>query len=573
MNLAYILRNWTMRSIHASILAAALIGSANVALAQPTESGGSKVPAKHITNVRSFDLPVDMPQEHRLALNEIRLYVRTPSTPWKLAEQQPNFATRFNCKINEDGEYWYTLVVIDKSGRSVPADLNTEAPSQRVVIDTVPPVIQTQPVPGVDGDLTLRCTLEDAHPDHASLKANYKTPTGLVPVDAIPGQAGVFRVRASEASQYPVIVTGRDLAGNVSTREVNLAALVAAKAPPPAPKTDIALTSSSRSDFRSTLPAPKVDSPSKVAPLNTTPPVPLPTSRTEPQMNRTEPPMPRIELPAGDPTPAITKTERIELPPATPTGPPGVLNPEMVSKDPPVFKVPANYPNPSIPEKRDVPVTEKRPSSGHPLINTEHASIEYRLDQVGPSGVGKVEVYMTTNAGQSWHRLGEDTDKRSPADIKLPGDGVYGIRIVVTNGNGFGGRAPVSGDAPHCTIEVDTTSPFVQLRSAEILPSSGQVEIRWNASDKNLGAEPVNLSYRTKTDGAWQLIARGIKNDGLYRWAFPRDAGAQFFFKVEVADQAGNLAQDSSRQPIVIDTTEPNATVITVTGNGTRPNQ
>ncbi len=55
---------------------------------------------------------------------------------------------------------------------------------------------------------------------------------------------------------------------------------------------------------------------------------------------------------------------------------------------------------------------------------------------------------MTPDQGQTWHRLGEDLDKRSPADINLPGDGVFGIRIVITNGNGFGGRPPVRGDAP-----------------------------------------------------------------------------------------------------------------------------
>jgi hypothetical protein len=177
---------------------------------------------------------------------------------------------------------------------------------------------------------------------------------------------------------------------------------------------------------------------------------------------------------------------------------------------------------------------------------------------------------MTPDDGQTWHRLGEDTDKRSPADVNLPGDGIFGIRIVITNGNGFGGRPPARGDAPHCKIEVDTAVPFVQLRSVDVLPSSGQVEIRWNAQDKNLGTAPVNLFYRTRNDGPWQVVAREVKNDGTYRWSFPRDSGPQFFFKVEVADQAGNVAHDSTRQPIVIDMTEPRATVVSVTGSSSR---
>jgi hypothetical protein len=192
--------------------------------------------------------------------------------------------------------------------------------------------------------------------------------------------------------------------------------------------------------------------------------------------------------------------------------------------------------------------------------------VEYRIDQVGPSGVGKVEIYMTPDKGETWHRLSEDMAKRSPTSIKLPGDGTYGIHIAVANGNGFGGKAPVRGDKPHYTIEVDTTAPFVQLRSTDVLPNNGQVEIRWNATDKNLGSEPVSLFYRTKADGPWQVIAKGLKNDGVHRWAFPRDAGGQFFFKIEVADLANNMSHAVSAQPVLIDMSEPRATVLGVTG-------
>lgn len=212
--------------------------------------------------------------------------------------------------------------------------------------------------------------------------------------------------------------------------------------------------------------------------------------------------------------------------------------------------------------------TSQRSGVPHQLINTSHASIEYRIDQVGASGVGKVEIYMTPDSGQSWHRLTDVGNKKGPAEVNLPGDGLYGLRIVVANGNGFGGKAPIRGDAPHCTIEVDTTTPFVQLRTTDVVPSAGNVEIRWNAQDKNLGSEPVTLSYRTSPTGAWQVIAKNVKNDGLYRWAFPRDAGGQFFFKIEVTDLAGNLAQDVSRSPVVIDVNEPRATVVGVSSSG-----
>ena len=182
------------------------------------------------------------------------------------------------------------------------------------------------------------------------------------------------------------------------------------------------------------------------------------------------------------------------------------------------------------------------------LLNTTKAALEYRIDQVGPSGVGKVEVFMTSDQGGTWQRLTEDADRTSPAEINLPGEGVFGIRLIVTNGNGFGGTLPKKGDAPNSYIEVDTTVPFVQLKDIEPNSKDGCLEIRWKASDKNLGPEPVNLYYRVRHDAAWVPIAKRIRNEGVYMWSFPRDCGNRFFVKIEVTARVTNQFHTSSHQ-------------------------
>src|SRR5262249_20573477 len=163
----------------------------------------------------------------------------------------------------------------------------------------------------------------------------------------------------------------------------------------------------------------------------------------------------------------------------------------------------------------------------------------YRIGQTGPSGISRVDVYMTADKGQSWSKIAEDADKSSPVEIDLPGEGLYGIRIAITNGNGFGGKAPKSGDRPSFFIEVDATSPFVQWQPIEMAANSGAIDIRWTASDNNMAPEPISIFYRTRPDGVWQPIARNVKNDGVYRWAFPREIAPQFFVKLEAVDMAG----------------------------------
>lgn len=498
------LRRWTMRGIHAAILGSAILGSASIATAQPGGAAAAKMPGIHYTRSQTFNLPVVMDDADRASLSEVRLYVKTANSGWVLQERGPATLKHFACKVTQDGEYWYTLALVDRQGQQSPADVNIVPPSQRVVVDTATPTIQVQSW-NAEGDFCVRCSVSDANPDHATLKAVCRTESGDLPLEIVPNQPGVFRVRGAELMKHPVVVTAKDLAGNVGTKEVNLRELIGTTLTQPKTPGTIAQTGADR--VNPPLPPPRVsDSLPPVETKSLTFPVPPPLGTVE--------------------------TRPVQEPLTKPIDPPAAG------------------------------------SAQHQLINTTQASIDFRIDQVGPSGVGKVEIYMTPDKGQTWHSLREAVDKRSPVEVKLPGDGVYGIRVAVSNGNGFGGRAPVKGDQPHCTIEVDTTAPFIQLRSAELLPSAGMVELRWNATDKNLSAEPVTIYYRTRTDGPWQVLAKNVKNEGVHRWAFPRDAGGQFFFKVEIVDQAGNMAQSASSQPTVIDMTEPRVSVIGVTGAG-----
>ncbi|MBI1831058.1 MAG: hypothetical protein HYR84_06375 [Planctomycetes bacterium] len=499
MNWLHVLRRWTMQTIHAAILGSALLGSASLAEAQtPITSTANKLPPLNYTRSQSFNLPINMDKNDRMTLSEIRLYVRTPTTGWQLQDKGGPDLTQFNIKAAQDGEYWYTLALVDRTGRMTPSDVNLEPPQQRVVIDTKVPVIAVQPW-NSDGDFCLRCAVQDANPDYPTLKAVCRTPDGEIPLEIVPNQPGVFRVKGADMMRFPIVVSVRDLAGNVGTKEVHVRDLIGS-----------ALN----------------DTPTPKGPATTGP------TDNGPDRRFIDPPPPRDLLPPP----------RGDLPP-------------LPKNDGSTTKI--DPPAPVLPSTSTTPMQ---------LINTTRATVAFRIDQEGPSGVGKVEIYMTPDKSQTWHRLGEVVNKLSPAEITLPGDGVYGIRFVVTNGNGFGGKAPARGDAPHYSVEVDTTLPFVQLKSAELVASRGTVEIRWNAHDKNLGNEPVSLFYRTRADGPWTLIAKNVKNDGVHRWAVPRDAGGQFFFKIEVADQAGNVAQHALAQPTMIDMAEPRITVVGVTG-------
>jgi len=202
------------------------------------------------------------------------------------------------------------------------------------------------------------------------------------------------------------------------------------------------------------------------------------------------------------------------------------------------------------------------------LLNSNQMELNYRVGKVGPSGLGKVEVWATNDEGNTWQRLCEDLDRRSPSEIQLPGEGQWGLRLVAANGNGFGGTVPKRGDQATFHVEVDTTGPRVQLGGVE--PADGQtLDIRWTAQDANLGSTPVTISYRTQPNLPWQVAAANVQNTGHYRWQFPREH-AQFYVRVQVSDEAGNSAATESPTAVAVDVTVPQLVVVGVSGVGKR---
>jgi hypothetical protein len=206
------------------------------------------------------------------------------------------------------------------------------------------------------------------------------------------------------------------------------------------------------------------------------------------------------------------------------------------------------------------------------LVNSTHVVLDYRIDQIGPSGVSKVEVWITTDGGKAWRHLCDDPDCKSPAEFDLPGEGTYGVSVVVKNGLGACDQAPARGDQPDVWVEVDTTKPKTKIVSVRpgVRDQSGSLVITYDASDKNLGLEPVTLFYSTFHGGPWTPIAKGLKNDGTFRWPLPSSIGGELYFRVEVTDLAGNTAHDETAQPLVLDTSRPKAKVLGVSAGNSR---
>jgi hypothetical protein len=222
-------------------------------------------------------------------------------------------------------------------------------------------------------------------------------------------------------------------------------------------------------------------------------------------------------------------------------------------------------PSPSTPGEPPPPVRPAPSGSSMKVVGSTEINLNYDLQDVGPSGVSVVELWFTRD-GRSWQRYGEDPDKTSPFLMKVPGEGVYGLTLVVRSGVGLGDRPPQLGDPPQLWIEVDLTRPAVQVISAQAGrgADAGTLTVTWTATDKNLTPQPISLFYAEQPDGPWNPIATALDNTGRYVWRVPPAAPPQFYVRVEAIDRGGNIGRSDTAKPVIIDLSQPKGRLLGV---------
>jgi hypothetical protein len=481
-------------------------------------------PSKMFTNKQQFRLPFNLDDRERARLREIQLFVKYNGDLWSCKETATPDKKAFTFKAAQDGEYWFSIVTVDRNGRPTPADVAKEPPALIVVVDTQQPDVQLSAVPHAGGDC-LRCEVKDANPDPSRVKLEYQTPDhAWRPLEPVPGSPELFRFPDKGQWTGQLRATATDRAENTCTREITWNS--------PAPAAEAVAAAPAHVDTHS-------DKTVASGGPDLLPP-PVRTTAT----------------PVANPP----------MPPAPPV--PSQPIQQVAGREP----VPTN-PQPVIVNNHDAAPSREQALANRQILNSTHVVLDYRIDQVGPSGVSKVEVWMTPDEGKSWQRLCEDPDRRSPVEFDLPREGLYGISIIVTNGNSISDPPPSAGSTPDWWIEVDTTRPTAQLQSVHpgTAEEAGSLLITWAASDKNLGDEPVDLYYATSREGPWMTIKRGVRNDGTFRWVAPHDGVGRYYIRMDVTDRAGNMSRCETADAVVLDLTHPKARVLGANVSGPRP--
>lgn len=517
-------------------IAAILLGASSFA-ADPFLAGGERVvstPEVPMAYLRQNDfyIPYQLNDESDAGA-PLNLYVsKNRGQSWEMykslipANETTNGKRQFNVRVGSDGEYWFAIRPSRMENSPTP-NLGAR-PDLRIVIDTSAPIMKIETQKTGEEQLTIYWTLTDRNPDADTVHfyQRYSETADWTPIplnsrstvlfnnpDGSAGATGQFTIQVSrgitqlyirgeaqDKAKIPTVVLWNvPLIGGAGT----------AYLPGAARQNVVGTDALARGEFRSAFLNPSGESADAQSSASSA--ATIPSSGSVPEWS------------------AVRETG--ELPkPVTSTRVDRPILPRFA---------PADFSNAMI-------------------INKPRFDLDYEITSVGRSGVGSVELWATRNRGADWFLLATDNDNITPIAVELSEDGVYGLKLVVKNGAGLGGRPPMPGEPPASWLVLDRTAPIGELKSAEIRVDSSipQMRLHWVCSDDYPSQTPVALFWSRDGQEPWSLIADQLPAIGDYLWTMPNDVPARIIIKMEMQDKAGNVSTHASR-PIAADAVSP----------------
>ena len=458
-------------------------------------------------NRRSFVMPFNIPPDEVARTKEVQLWSSSDrGASWKQVAVTTPDRPLFNFTARSDGLFWFAARRVDAQGRLFPADDADIEPNMKVTIDTKKPTMTIDPrtrrgnVATIEWDVTDETAI-----DLTTLAFDFQvegsTDWQPIPLDK---QARIGVQPWDAGTSQPIKIRGvvSDLAKNQQVVVINL-------------------PGSGGSDELLEPPADRGD-------LISPPPIGV--------------------LASNEATRASTRTPASKR----------AADPNSGGHDP--------FENTSTERlaANDSPAPASDPSNPPILVASPKFGLQYAVEDAGPNGPARVELFVTNDNGRTWTSRGEDTDRMSPFQVDLGGEGRFGLKLVAKSAANQGDRPPVPGETPQTVVEVDSTPPTITLDEAKLV--GNRLLIRWHANDLHPAERPVILSIKADApDARWQIITpAAVDNSGQYQWLVSPKCPPKIFVRVDIRDALGNLgfAETPETSPVIVDRTKPKSRIL-----------
>ena len=514
-------------------------------------AGIGQPPADYaFTKSRSSQLDINYTADQRKNIQKIELLKsEDQGQTWGVADAVTADKDHLVFTAKADGVYWLTMMITFRDGKKDPPDPSrlTADRVQKLIVDTSPPVVQITTARRDGDDIVVEWTLDEKYPDETKTQVLYK-PGGAgavgewlpTPVSAVSKRTARFKAPIGAVG---VRVVTQDLAGNPggAAQEVAGGTTVGYVTPP--------------EQGSPTLPPPALG----------------------PAVGPTPPSSGGIISPS-----IVTPPSELVAPQPAPAQPPWTPAP---APQPSSLPVTTEAPLRTVPVGTEGTATPAADPTNTQIVNFLRFDLQYNLEN-GPSGVSRIDLYVTRDDGRTWTRWSQHDGRESPLRILLDTkfnqqpEGDYGFHLVPVSGAGLFDPPPTSGTAPEMRLHVDVTQPLIRVLEPTADPGRRDaLLLRWNATDRNFGREPIAIDWSEQPTGPWkpvtgsdsivpvtggQTIPTGyrVANTGSYSWQIPHGMTAhKVYFRYTAWDLAGNRTAVVTRDAFLVDLTKPRAKI------------
>ena len=542
---------------------------------------------------RTLKLDIDYKPEQRQTIQQVQLCVsRDQGQTWEVADAVTPDKDHFVFNAKDDGLYWLNMVIVFRDGKKDPPDVTRVPPAQKLLVDATPPVVRITSAQRVGEEIVVEWTVEDKFPNDITTQVQFK-PTGAnavgdwQPISAANIAKRSARFKPGTPSPVMVQVTTADIAGNPGTAAKEVAGGTTTTAYMPVnpattgmkPTGGLELPTSS--DVAAVapqggvivvpqpiVPQPVVpyDPPVVAQPIVPQPIVPVqPVVPTQPAVAPTQPsPTPWTSSGGAPPTPAPSTYTPVPQPL------PADLGPSPIAQSGAPGMAPA-----TPPPAADGPSAQ--------FIRFTRFDLQYQIDN-GPSGVSRIDLYVTRDDGRTWIRWSHHDGRETPLKVALDTrfnqqtEGDYGFRLVPVSGAGLSDGAPAAGSTPEMRVHVDVTPPMIKVfQPTADANQRNTLVLNWEATDRNFGRDPIAIEYSENPTGPWKSVTtpdlvtpvaggqpalQRLPNTGNYAWQLPTTlATHKVYLKFTAWDAAGNRSEVVTPSPVMVDLTKPRARI------------
>ena len=196
------------------------------------------------------------------------------------------------------------------------------------------------------------------------------------------------------------------------------------------------------------------------------------------------------------------------------------------------------------------------------VIIRPFVEINYVVEDDSSKPIKSITVWFSSDDGETWGRVVDDTDVVSPVTVKATQPGKFGFYLVATDNAGNSSLEPISGSKPMCVCVYDTTLPTLKIISPKegaVIRGGDALVIEYQAEDTNFGMNAIRSFYSANNGESWNMIAPDGPNLGTINWIAPNKTLNPCVIKLIARDNLGNEVETISS--VVVDAETPMAVI------------